>query len=73
VTEELVPMPVEREPLKEPSDVEEPIAAAPREYLHAVVEALHTPAGLPTLEVVRISSIHRSSVPRRLSNSASPL
>src|SRR5215510_2409634 len=45
-------MPVEREPLEEPADVEDPIAA-PREHLHAVVETLHKPARLPTLEVVR--------------------
>jgi hypothetical protein len=50
VTEELVPMQVEREPLKEPSNVEKPIAA-PGQHLHAIVEALHKPAGLPTLEV----------------------
>ena len=52
MTEALVAMQVEREPLEEPSDVEDPIAA-PLEHLHAVVEALHKPAGLPTLEVVR--------------------
>ena len=52
MTEEVVAMPVECEPLEETPDVEDPIAA-PLEYLHAVVEALNKPAGLPTHEVVR--------------------
>jgi hypothetical protein len=37
VTEELVAMQVEREPLEEPSDVEDPVAP-PLEHLHAVVK-----------------------------------
>src|SRR5215472_19224012 len=52
MTEELVSMQVECEPLEETPDVEDPIAA-PLEHLHAVVETLHKPAGLPTHEVVR--------------------
>ena len=52
MTEALVSMQVECEPLEETSDVEDPVAP-PLEHLHAVVEALHKPAGLPTLEVVR--------------------
>src|SRR5918992_1359384 len=52
MTEELVAMQVEREPLEEPSDVEDPVAA-PHEHLHAVVESFHKPAGLPTLKVIR--------------------
>src|SRR2546430_11695188 len=52
MTKDLEPMPVECEPLEETSDVEDPVAT-PLEHLHAVVEALHKPAGLPTLEVVR--------------------
>src|SRR5919106_1305279 len=52
MTEELVAMQVEREPLEKPANIEDPVAA-PREHLHAVVEALDKPAGLPTPEVVR--------------------
>src|SRR5919197_5389813 len=48
----LVARPVEREPLEEPADVEEPVAS-PLEHFHAVVETLHKPTRLPTLEVVR--------------------
>src|SRR6266516_134638 len=43
VTEELVAMQGEREPLKEPADVEDPVAA-PLEHLHAVGESLNKPA-----------------------------
>jgi hypothetical protein len=42
MTEELVAMQVEREPLEEPVDVEEPVAAS-LEHFHAVVETLHKP------------------------------
>jgi len=49
MTEELVAMQVEREPLEEPADVEDPVAP-PLEHLHAVVETLNKPARLPTLE-----------------------
>ncbi len=52
MTEALVAMQVEREPLEEPSHVKDPVTS-PFEHLHAVVEALHKPAGLPTLEIVR--------------------
>ncbi len=52
MTEELVGMQVEREPLEEPADVEDPVAP-PLEHVHAVVEPLHKPTRLPTLEVVR--------------------
>src|SRR5262245_2839737 len=45
-------MPVEREPWKEPSDVEDAVAA-PREDLHTIVEPLDTSARLPVLNVVR--------------------
>jgi hypothetical protein len=45
-------MQVECEPLEEPAHVKHPVTA-PREHLHAVVEALDKAAGLPTLEVVR--------------------
>ena len=51
-TEELVAMQVEREPLEEPADVEDPVAS-PLEHLHAVVEPLNKPARLPTQEVIR--------------------
>ena len=50
MTEELVAMQVEREPLEEPADVEDPIAP-PLEHFHAVVETLNKPIRLPTLEV----------------------
>jgi hypothetical protein len=40
MTEELVAMQVEREPLEEPSDVEDPVTS-PFEHLHAVVDLLH--------------------------------
>jgi hypothetical protein len=52
MTEELVSMQVQREPLEEPSNVEDPVAA-PCEHFHPVVEALYNAAGLPTLEVIR--------------------
>src|SRR4029450_1846793 len=52
VTEELVAMQVEREPLKEPSDVEDAVAPS-LEDLHAVVEPLDKSARLAILEVVR--------------------
>src|SRR5215217_7105380 len=52
MTEELVAMQVEREPLEEPSHIKDPVAA-PCEHLHAVVEALDKPTGLPPPEVVR--------------------
>ena len=52
MTEELVSRQVECAPLEETPHVEDPVAA-PREHLHAGVEALHEPAGLPTQEVVR--------------------
>jgi hypothetical protein len=52
MTEEVVAMPGECEPLEETSDVEHPVAA-PLEPLHTVVEALHTPTGLSTHEVMR--------------------
>src|SRR5215831_567943 len=51
MTEELVAMQVEREPLEEPSNVKDPVTP-PFEHLHAVVEAFHKPARLPPLEVV---------------------
>src|SRR6266404_1854831 len=51
MTEELVVMQVEREPLEEPADVEDPVAP-PLEHFHAVVETLNKPTRLPTLEVV---------------------
>jgi hypothetical protein len=51
VTEELIPMQVEREPLEELADVEDPIAA-PFKHFHAVVEPIHKAARLPTQEVV---------------------
>ena len=43
VTEELVAMQVECEPLEEPADVEDPVAP-PLERLHAVVKPLNKPA-----------------------------
>src|SRR5215475_12451779 len=52
MTEELVSMQVQREPLEEPSNVEDPVAA-PCKHFHPVVEALYNAAGLPTLEVIR--------------------
>ncbi len=52
MTEEFVAIQVEREPLEESSEVEEPVAAPP-EHLHAVVEALYKPAGLPPPVVIR--------------------
>ena len=52
MTEELVPMPVEREPLEEPADVEDSVAP-PLEHFHAVVETPNKPTRLPTLEVIR--------------------
>src|SRR5262245_30600816 len=52
VTEELVSMQIQRESLEKPADVEDAIAPS-LEHLHAVVESLHKPTGLPTLEVVR--------------------
>src|SRR5918996_2620260 len=52
MTEELVAMQVEREPLEEPSNVKDPVTS-PFEHLHAVVESLHEPARLPTPEIVR--------------------
>jgi hypothetical protein len=70
MTEELVAMQVEREPLEEPPDVEEAVAAL-REHLHVVVEALHKPADRPTMEVGR-NLIPPSILPRKLANSDSP-
>src|SRR5262245_43991940 len=52
MSEELVAMQVECEALEKPANIEDPVAA-PGEHLHAVVEAIDKPAGLPTLEVVR--------------------
>ncbi len=52
MTEEWVAMQVEREPLKEPSDVEDAVAP-PLEDLHAVVEPLDKSACLPVLDIVR--------------------
>ena len=52
MTEALVAMPVERESLEEPVDVEDP-RAPPREHFHAGVEPLNKPTRLPTLAVVR--------------------
>ncbi len=52
MTEELVAMPVEREPLEEPADVEDSVAP-PLEHFHAVVETPNQPTRLPTLEVIR--------------------
>jgi hypothetical protein len=52
VTEELVAMQVEPEPLKEPSDVNDTVAPS-LEDLHAVVEPLDKSARLAILEVVR--------------------
>src|SRR5918999_3871984 len=51
MTEELVAMEVEHEPLEELSHVKDPVAS-PFEHLHAVIEALDKPARLPPLEVV---------------------
>ena len=52
VTEELVAMQVECEPLKEPSDVKDTVAPSLKD-LHAVVEPLDKSARLAILEVVR--------------------
>ena len=52
MTEELIAMQVEREPLEELSHVKDP-ETSPFEHLHAIVEALHKPARLPTLEIGR--------------------
>jgi hypothetical protein len=52
MAEEVVAMPVEREPLEAPAHVEASIAA-PREHLHAVVKARDNAAGLPAPEGVR--------------------
>src|SRR5919204_613145 len=51
MTEEVVALQVEREPLAEPSHVKDPVTP-PFEPLHAVVDAVHKPARLPPLEVV---------------------
>src|ERR1700752_4033619 len=51
MTEELVAMQVEVDPLENPADIEEPVAP-PLQHFHAVVEPLHKPTGLPTLEVI---------------------
>src|SRR4029453_5947988 len=59
MTEELGAMQVEREPLEEPADGEDP-GAPPLEHFHAVVEPLHKPTRLPTLKVVR-NLIHPQS------------
>ena len=52
MTEAWVSRHVECAPLAETSDGEDPVAP-PLEPLHAGVAALHHPAGLPTLAVVR--------------------
>src|SRR5262245_50311203 len=49
MTEKLVPMQVERQPLEEPADVNDPVAA-PLEHLHTVIASLTNPTGLPALE-----------------------
>jgi hypothetical protein len=51
MTEALVAVPVECEPLEAPADVEAP-GAPPLQYVHAVVEPLPKSAGQPTLAVV---------------------
>ena len=56
MTEELIAMQVEREPLEEPSNVQDPVTS-PFEYLHAVVQSPHKPARLPTLEVISHGSL----------------
>src|SRR5919108_5339271 len=52
MAEELVAMQVEREPLEEPANVEDPIAS-PFEHFYAVVESFSKPARLPPLAIVR--------------------
>src|SRR5215831_6680029 len=72
MTEELVAMPVKREPVEAPAAVETPIAP-PLEPLHAVGEPRHTPARLPTLEVVREllqPPLHRPHNPRERGQAA---
>src|SRR5262247_4124380 len=72
MTEELVAMPVKREPVEAPAAVETPIAP-PLEPLHAVGEPRHTPARLPTLDVVREllqPPLHRPHNPRERGQAA---
>jgi hypothetical protein len=52
VTEEVISIQVEREPLQEASNIEE-LVATPREHFHAVVEPLDKAACLPLVEVIR--------------------
>ena len=50
MSEELIAVQVEREPLEEPSHVKDPVTS-PFEHLYAVIEPLNKPARLPTLEI----------------------